>query len=485
MSGALPIGFRVRIGASVRVLDGGTALIGGAPTRLLRLTPRAAGLLASGELTVVDAVTGTLARRLLDTGIAHPDLSPADIGLSAEPLHEATVVVPVRDNQAGVDRLLRALVGVPVIVVDDGSPTPVRAPGARVIRHAAPRGPAAARNAGLAACDTALVAFLDSDTVPQPGWLDALSAHFADPSVALAAPRITALAAADEPGTMRPGIGLVRYEEIRSSLDLGAAPGPVVSGTPVSYVPSAAMVVRRTAITGIPTESSVEGGFDERMHVAEDVDLCWRLHEAGWRLRYDPAAVVAHEHRTRLHGWWARKAYYGLGAAPLAERHPGQVAPLILAPWSAAAGAAVFTGTRAGLGVAIVVSAAAGARIARTLTGLQRPRQTAGRLLALGCGSALWQLALGVCRHYWPLAVASAAVSRRARRVVLVTAVAEGLVDWYVRDLRGGEGRWRRPRLDPVRYLVCKRLDDAGYGFGLWRGAIRARSAAALLPRRG
>ncbi|QDQ96943.1 mycofactocin biosynthesis glycosyltransferase MftF [Tomitella fengzijianii] len=485
MSDGLPIGFRVRVGASVRVLDGGTALIGGAPTRLLRLKPRAAELLASGELTVVDAVTGALARRLLDAGIAHPALSPADIGLSAEPLHEVTVVIPVHDNQPGIDRLLRALVGVPVIVVDDGSPAPVHAPGARIIRHDAPRGPAAARNAGLAACDTALVAFLDSDTVPRPGWLDALSAHFTDPSVALAAPRITALDAADEPENAWPGAGLTRYEEIRSSLDLGAAPGPVVPGTPVSYVPSAAMVVRRTAITGIATEVSAGGGFDERMHVAEDVDLCWRLHEAGWRLRYDPDAEVTHEHRTRLRGWLGRKAYYGLGAAPLAERHPGEVAPLILAPWSAVAGAAVFTGTRAGAGVAAVVSAGAGVRIARTLSGLRHPGGTAARLLALGLVSALWQLALGVCRHYWPLAVIAAVVSPRARRVVVATAVAEGLVDWCERDLRGGNGRWRRPRLDPLRYVVCKRLDDAGYGAGLWLGAIRARSVAALLPRRG
>ncbi|MDN5758786.1 MAG: mycofactocin system glycosyltransferase, partial [Tomitella sp.] len=109
----------------------------------------------------------------------------------------------------------------------------------------------------------------------------------------------------------------------------------------------------------------------------------------------------------------------------------------------------------------------------------------AARLLAMGFVSAIWQLALGVCRHYWPLAVVTALVSQRARRIVLVTAAAEGAVDWYVRDVQGGTGRRRMPRLDPVRYIAFKRLDDAGYGAGLWRGAIRARSVAALLPRRG
>src|SRR5699024_6322940 len=94
--------------------------------------------------------------------------------------------------------------------------------------------------------------------------------------------------------------------------------------------------------------------FDEAMHVAEDVDLCWRLHEAGWRLRYEPAAVVEHEHRVELRRWLGRKAFYGEGAAPLAERHRGAVAPMILAPWSAAAGVGVLSGTRVGLGVAAV-----------------------------------------------------------------------------------------------------------------------------------
>ena len=68
------------------------------------------------------------------------------------------------------------------------------------------------------------------------------------------------------------------------------------------------------------------------MHVAEDVDLVLRLHTAGWRLRYEPASRVAHEHRTDLRDWWLRKAYYGSGAAPLALRHRGAVPPLVSRP---------------------------------------------------------------------------------------------------------------------------------------------------------
>lgn len=449
---ALPIGYTVRIDPAVRRLDDGTALLGGSPTTLLRLKPKAARLIQFGELTVTDAATAALARRLTDLGIAHPHLGPA-------PASDITVIIPVRDNQPGIDRLLEAVRGTEVIVVDDGSTTPIRAP--RVIRHAQSRGPAAARNAGLAATTTEFVVFIDSDAVPVDGWLDVLAAHFADPTLALVAPRIVGLG--------DPVSALGRYEAIRSSLDIGARAGAVVPRSPVAYVPSAAMMVRRTALAG--------RGFDETMHVAEDVDLCWRLHEAGWRLRYEPAAQVAHEHRVTLGKWLGRKAFYGLGAAPLAERHTGDVAPLVLAPWSAAAGVALLSGTTAGVAGAAVATGFAGLKLRRTLQGLRHPGRAAARLLAMGLGGALWQLASGVCRHYWPLAVLAGALSHRARRVIVLATVAEGLADWWTHD---GPGN-----LDPFRYVLFKRLDDAGYGAGLWWGAIRARSLKALAPRIG
>ncbi|PRC62318.1 mycofactocin system glycosyltransferase, partial [Mycobacterium sp. ITM-2017-0098] len=67
----------------------------------------------------------------------------------------------------------------------------------RVLRNSRSKGPAAARNAGLAVCASDYVAFLDSDVVPRKGWLEALLGHFCDPAVALVAPRIVALHQSD------------------------------------------------------------------------------------------------------------------------------------------------------------------------------------------------------------------------------------------------------------------------------------------------
>ena len=455
----LPDGLRVVVDRHVVALDGGRVLLGGAPPRMLRLTPAGRALLAGGGFTVTDATSRALARRLLDTGVVHPVVdrggpAPGDV----------TVVIPVKDRTAAVARLLAALpadLG-GVIVVDDGSADPdalraVAARSARVLRHDHPRGPAAARNAGLAAAATPLVAFLDSDVLPDPGWLAPLLAHLADPAVGLVAPRIVALPPVDG--------WLGRYEAVRSSLDLGPDPAVVVPRTRVAYVPSAALLVRRAA---------VGAGFHEDMHVAEDVDLVLRLHAAGWRLRYEPTSRVAHDHRTDLRQWWLRKAFYGTGAAPLALRHPGAVPPMVLSPWAAAVAGALLT--RRPL-VAAGVAAWAVHRLVPQLPELEKPWLAAARIIGLGAIGAVGQTADAVNRHYWPLAALACAVSTRARRTVAAVALVEGVVDWV-------RHRNRDPAARPglLGHLVAHRLDDLAYGVGLWWGALRHRTLEPLRP---
>ncbi len=461
---ALPRGLTVRLDRQALWLDGGAVLVGGAPPRMLHLAPSATALLAADRAVTVDGPTSAvLARRLLDAGIAHPVDAPSAAVASRV---DVTVVVPVRDRTEGLRRLLAALDGLRVIVVDDGSADPdavraaAAATGAEVLRRDRSGGPAAARNSGLAAAATPLVAFLDSDVVPEPGWLDPLLVALADPAVALAAPRIVALP---------PITGwLGRYEAVRSSLDLGPDPALVVPRTRVAYVPSAALLVRRAA---------VGDGFAEHMHVAEDVDLVLRLHAAGWRLRYAPSARVAHDHRTRLATWWSRKAYYGTGAAPLALRHPGSVPPMVLSASGAAIAVLVLAARPRTVLAALGVVAVSTERLARQLRRMDRPRTTAARLVGLGAVGAVAQSADAVTRHYWPLSVVAAVLSRRARRRVLAVAVVEGLVDWW-------RHRDRDPRVrpGPLGYLLARRLDDLGYGAGLWWGAWRHRTAQPLRP---
>ncbi|MDQ4115360.1 MAG: mycofactocin biosynthesis glycosyltransferase MftF [Actinomycetota bacterium] len=466
----LPDGFTVALDRRARRIDGGAALLGGAPPRLVHLGPAAVRLLdGTDRLTVTDATTRALSRRLLDTGLAHPLVAGG--GVPGAEL--VTVVVPVKDRP--LDRLLAALppgLG-GLVVVDDGSDDPelvargVVEAGGKVLRHPSPRGPAAARNAGFAAAGTPFVAFLDSDVVPRAGWLRLLLAHVADPAVGLVAPRIVALGAG--PAGAGPAGVIARYEAVRSSLDLGTDPGLIVPRSRVAYVPSAAMLVRVDAVGSAP--------FDEEMHVAEDVDLVLRLYARGWRMRFEPASRVAHDHRTRPSEWLRRKAFYGTGAAPLALRHPGSVPPVVLAPWSAAVCGLLLAQRRTTVAAGAVVTAVATERLSRKLTRLRRPRVSAARLTGLGLTGAVWQTGTALTRHFWPVAALAAPFSARARRAVLAAALVEGVADWWTH-------RHHDPtvRPGPVGHLLAHRLDDLAYGTGLWWGAVRGRTLAPLRP---
>src|SRR6201981_438751 len=111
----LPDGFAVQVDGRVRVLGDGSALLGGSPTRLLKLAPAAQDMLSDGRLKVRRDISPQLARTLLDATVAHP--RPA----GGPSYRDVTVVIPVRNNVSGVRHLVSSLRGLRVIVVDDGS----------------------------------------------------------------------------------------------------------------------------------------------------------------------------------------------------------------------------------------------------------------------------------------------------------------------------------------------------------------------------
>lgn len=456
----LPDGFAVQLDGRVKTLRSGTALLGGSPRRLLRLSPSARRLISgAGRLEVCDSATAHLARTLLDASVAHPvcdDQAP----VPGPSCHDVTVVIPVRDNDSGVRRLIAALAGMRVIVVDDGSLVPLEAPlgtdRCEILRHPVSKGPAAARNAGMARCDTDFVAFLDSDVVPRRGWLEPLLGHFRDPAVVLVAPRVVALS--DDDGL------LARYEAVSSALDLGPWKAPVQPYGPVPYVPSAAIVCRRSALSAI-------GGFDESMHAGEDVDLCWRLVDAGFRLRYEPTAHVGHDHRTRPWEWVSRRAFYGTSAAPLAVRHPDKTAALVMSRWSLLALLLPALGSWIGLVAGLVCAGKYTQGIARSFRAVADgpgPAEVVS-LVAGGLSAAATQLASAICRTYWPVVLSAAAVSRRCRRVALAAAVLDGMHSWATQ-------RREADAMGPLAHAAVNCLADLAYGAGVWAGMVRQRT---------
>lgn len=354
---------------------------------------------------------------------------------------DVTIVVPVLDNPDGAARLGETTGVAKVVVVDDGSTPPLAA---ATVRHHRPAGPAAARNAGARLVGTDLIAFVDSDVLLEPGWLEELLPLFADPHVAMAAPRVLAA----------PGRGaLARYEADRCPLDLGPDPVSIRPGAPLGFVPSAAIVVRRSALTDV-------GGFDEELRYGEDVDLVWRLVAAGWTVRYHPAAVVRHRSRESLRAWLRQRYGYGTGHGALAHRHPGVLAPVWLSQTNAAAFALYASG-----------HPAAGAAIAAGISGLLRqPDVRAAEALAVaarGHIGAARLTAAAMRRAWWPAAL----ITRRGRVLLALS-----LLPCLVRAAgRSGD-------LDRGRWLILRIADDLAFGAGVWTGCVRHRSVEPLLP---
>ena len=192
-----------------------------------------------------------------------------------------------------------------VVVVDnasaDSSVEVVRRldPEATIVQTGANLGFGSAANRGVAVSTGDHVLILNPDTVVEPGTVKALSeALDRDPGLAAVGPRLENVDGSLYPSVRRfpdltvalghAFLGLVwaqnpatrRYRMLDWDHDRPAAG--------VDWVSGACVLVRRTAFDMV-------GGFDEAYFMyVEDVDLCWRLGQAGWRIGYEPAGRVVH-----------------------------------------------------------------------------------------------------------------------------------------------------------------------------------------------
>ncbi len=484
----LPPGFRLSLARGVR-RPLPTVLIGGSPTRVMRLSARGTAVLErwlDGSPVGSDRGERMMARRLVDSGVADPIPPPLDAQTAGL---RCAIAIPVRDDPAGLEATLRSISETapwaPVVVVDDGSKADAGAAALRVLRRLVSGGPAAARNTAwrnnVGADRPDIVVFVDAGVVATPGWIEGLLAHFADPAVGAVAPRVRARSGP------RSSTSISMYERHRSPLDMGPDASFVRPASRVPYVPTAALALRMTVLEEFD-------GFDETLRFGEDVDLVWRLHEAGWRVRYEPAATVTHPDRETLPAWIRQRYSYGRSAAPLASRHRSAVAPLAVSGWSLGFWWLASLGRlRAASAVAAFTSVALAAK--GTHRREKPARETPARQRALAAELARLALVANLrsaapiasaLRRAWtlPAAVLIALcwprMRPRSRRFASLFAtaivVAPGVSDWW---------RHRQDGMGPLRWCSMRIADDFAYQAGVWAGSFDSRSAAALAPRFG
>src|SRR5271157_662571 len=182
-----------------------------------------------------------------------------------------------------------------VIVVDDGSTDHTaelaRSMGAIVISQSN-AGPAAARNAGAKKSCGDLLLFTDADCIPDCNWIAEMIQPFVDPKVMGAK-------------------GVYRTKE----------KGLVARFVQSEYAYKYATMERKTALDFVDTYSAAyrrevfleNGGFDESFPVpsVEDQEFSFRLAGKGYKLAFQPDAVVFHAHDRNLAEYMRRK--YGIG----------------------------------------------------------------------------------------------------------------------------------------------------------------------------
>ncbi|MCU1363552.1 MAG: Mycofactocin system glycosyltransferase [Acidimicrobiaceae bacterium] len=428
-------------------------LSGGSPWRLLRLRGPSRALAEKWRGGgVVGAGEGRFARTLVQQGLLRPRFTSTGV-LDVEAID---VVVPVVDNVDALAALLSQLDGFHVTITDDGSLDAdavarcAHDHGAILVRLHDNTGPAGARNAAARVTSRDLLWFIDVDVVMADPRVAAeeLARAFVDPLVAAAAPRVRG---AGGP-TWRE-----RFEVEFSPLDMGDRSALVVPGGVVSYVPSACLMVRRTAFGS---------GFDETLRVGEDVDLVWRLVDQGWLVRYDADVVVTHHARASWKRWWRQRREYGASTGELAKRHGSRLAPLRADPWTLLAWTSVLLGQPA-LGARVVRSARQHAR-EQFFDGEDDPEYVANVVVTRNMVRAGGPLARA-CARTFGVGLLLAAIHPRLRRRALTL------------FLIGTAWRWRHRRFHAGDVPLAL-ADDLAYGVGVAQGAWRSKSLRALTP---
>jgi len=195
--------------------------------------------------------------------------------------------------------------GCEVVVVDNASTDGIvrmthRYPQARWILNSDNRGFAGGVNQGFRATNASFVLLLNPDAVVGPG-LEYLESACTSPEVGAATGRLC-----DMDGTLQQGFSVRRFPTpavlILETLGVNKLwPGNPVNrryryadldetkAADVEQPAGAFLLIRRDAWARV-------GGFDERFHPVwfEDVDFCKRLHEAGFRIRFEPGASARH-----------------------------------------------------------------------------------------------------------------------------------------------------------------------------------------------
>jgi GT2 family glycosyltransferase len=192
------------------------------------------------------------------------------------------------------------------IVVDDGSKDNTAAIAAQydvTLIRTPNHGLSHARNVGWQAAKGEIVAYIDDDAYADTDWLTYLAEAF----------RGGNYAGVGGPNIPPPDDGPI-------AACVANCPGNpqhvLLTDSEAEHIPGCNMAFLRSALEAV-------GGFDTQFRIAgDDVDICWRLQERGWKLGFSPSAQVWHHRRNSLRAYWRQQKQYGKAEALLEKKWP-------------------------------------------------------------------------------------------------------------------------------------------------------------------
>lgn len=226
-----------------------------------------------------------------------------------------SIIIPTFNGAHRIDKCLEALLkqtmgrNAELLVVDDGSQdgtseVVAQFPMVRLISQAN-SGPAAARNRGAQEAAGDLILFTDDDCEPASGWLDAMIKPFHDPEVVAVKgayrtrqkPLIARFVQAEYED---------RYRLMSRSVD-------------IDFVDTYSAAFRRERFLEM-------GGYDTDFPTAcaEDIELSYRMSARGWKMRFEPNAIVYHQHPDSLSRYLKKKFKFAFWRVLALRKNPGK-----------------------------------------------------------------------------------------------------------------------------------------------------------------
>lgn len=228
------------------------------------------------------------------------------------------MIVPAYNAAVQIPSLLDALatqtvMASEIVLIDDGSTDGTAdAASAWARRHPTlnirvlsqpNQGPAVARNLGANSCSAEIIVFIDSDCIPQADWMAQMLAPFQDPDV-------TGVQGSYRT-SQREMAALFAQIEIEERYER------MKRGDGIDFIGTYAAAYRRDIFLA-------EGAFDTgfRMASGEDVDFSYRLADRGFRMVFQPSAIVYHRHPDTFTKYLKQKYWRAYWRNMIYRHHP-------------------------------------------------------------------------------------------------------------------------------------------------------------------